>query len=154
MSTSQGADREGAGIVDPASLAAESLQANGDFAQNHNIRDPNSNPHPNDIASTKPSQTPADVAATATENKGADTAPSYVNASAAVGDGKADGAKPHGKNVVEDPEMIGRPAKFSVDGVGAGDVGARGPVAGGGAAGGGDARRGGVFDTLGRDAEA
>ncbi|CAN8105936.1 unnamed protein product [Discula destructiva] len=153
-------NHESAGPVVPDSLAAESAKANGEFAANHNIHaasptssnnnNNNNNNNNDNLASTKPHATPADVAAAATENTGADKAPTYINA--VLGKGHADG-KPHGTNVTEDDEMTGRPGKFEVDEK---EVSARatGAVSGGGAPGGGDGARGGAFDALGREAEA
>lgn len=141
---------ESTGPVAPDSLAAESVQAGGAFTSN-----PSSSSSPNttttdNLTSTKPHTTPAEATAALTENKGADKAPTYVNASAGVRGAEAPGqGKVHGKNVTEDEEMVGRPAKFSAEGdvvTGGGETGA-----GGGAVGGGEGERGGKFDALGSE---
>lgn len=139
---------EATGIVAPDSLAAESLTSGGEFASNKKIHAP-STTSPN-LTSTTPHETPADVAAAATKNKGVDKAPTYVNT--VLGSAAAEGQeKVKGKGVTEDTEMIGRPAGF--EGVEKA-VGNSGQVAGGGAVGGGDGERGGKFDALGRSEEA
>lgn len=108
--------REGAGVVVADSLAAESVQAGGEFASNRNITtntsSSSSSSHHNP-ASTQPHETPAAAAASrqSTSEQG-QPAPTYVNNQSA---GARDTAGPHGKNITEDPEMTGRPGKFNVE---------------------------------------
>lgn len=103
--------REGAGVVPSDSLAAESVEAGGAFAQNRNIHTSTSEgqqqPAPN---STRPHETPADVAAAAARSEQGGAAPTYVQSQF-----RRDEAGPHGRNITEDPEMIGRPGKFNVE---------------------------------------
>lgn len=99
--------QEGAGNVS-GSLAAESTQKGGEFANNRNINDSGSTTGSNagakalDTASTS---APASGGAVA-----AGTAPTYVN-----NQYNRDSGGPHGKNITEDPELTGRPAKFDVE---------------------------------------
>lgn len=94
--------QEGAGNVS-GSLAAESAQKGGEFANNRNIDDSGSTTGGN--ASVKVQ----DASSTDT-SASAGTAPTYVNSQSA-----RDSGGPHGKNITEDPEMTGRPAKFNVE---------------------------------------
>ncbi|KAJ4396286.1 hypothetical protein N0V93_000505 [Gnomoniopsis smithogilvyi] len=98
--------REGAGVVTDDSLAAESLRNGGEFAANRNIHEPDSFLS-NDPASQKPHETPGEAAANSSQGN---PAPTYVNTQY-IRDPKG----PHGKNVHEDPEMTGRPAKLNVE---------------------------------------
>lgn len=93
--------QEGAGNVS-GSLAAESAHQGGEFANNHNI---------NESGSTTGSN--AGVKAQETSSSGtsaAGTAPTYAN-----NQYTRDSGGPHGKNITEDPDMTGRPAKFNVE---------------------------------------
>ncbi|KAG6359132.1 hypothetical protein INS49_012652 [Diaporthe citri] len=99
--------QEGAGNVS-GSLAAESAQKGGEFANNRNI---------NDSGNTTGSNAGAKVQGTSSTNTSASggaaaasTAPTYVNNQYTSTSGG-----PHGKNITEDPEMTGRPAKFNVE---------------------------------------
>lgn len=101
--------REGAGAVPAGSLAAESVQSGGEFASNRNI---SSSGTTDNLASTKPHETPAAAAASSEQGQ---VAPSYVSSQFVK-----DGAGPHGKNITEDAGMTGRPGKFNVE-VGSGE---------------------------------
>lgn len=94
--------QEGAGNVS-GSLAAESAQKGGEFANNRNIDDSGS------TTGGKASVKVQDASSTGT-SAAAGTAPTYVNNQSA-----RDSGGPHGKNITEDPEMTGRPAKFNVE---------------------------------------
>ncbi|KAJ4422500.1 hypothetical protein N0V82_002834 [Gnomoniopsis sp. IMI 355080] len=103
--------REGAGLVPKDSLAAESVQAGGEFASNRNIHMTNttsssSSNNDNNAASQKPHETPGEAAANSSQGA---PAPTYVNVQY-----MRDPHGPHGKNITEDPEMTGRPAKLNV----------------------------------------
>ncbi|KAK7746363.1 hypothetical protein SLS53_002322 [Cytospora paraplurivora] len=95
--------REGAGAVASESLAAESFREGGEFSKNRNISEIDSNTTAHH-SSKAPSSAPAPA------ESHAETAPSYVNTQ-----NIRDSAGPHGKNITEDPELIGRPAKFNVE---------------------------------------
>lgn len=109
--------REGAGIVTADSLAAESIQAGGEFANNRNINistTSNSSSSSHNPASTQPHETPASARQPSTEQGG--PAPTYVNTQqSATAAAPPLGGHPHGRNITEDPEMIGRPGKFNVE---------------------------------------
>lgn len=99
--------QEGAGNVS-GSLAAESAQKGGEFANNRNINDSGSTTGGNvggKIQDTSSTSTSASGGAAA-----ASTAPTYVN-----NQYNSNSGGPHGKNITEDPEMTGRPAKFNVE---------------------------------------
>lgn len=95
--------QEGAGNVS-GSLAAESAQKGGEFANNRNIDDSGST-----TTGGNAGVKVQDASSTGT-SASAGTAPTYVNNQYAGGVGG-----PHGKNITEDPEMTGRPAKFNVE---------------------------------------
>lgn len=101
--------QEGAGNVS-GSLAAESVQKGGEFANNRNINDSGSTTGGHagakvlDTSSTDTSALGGAAAAAAS------TAPTYVS-----NQYTRDTGGPHGKNITEDPEMTGRPAKFNVE---------------------------------------
>lgn len=129
------------------------MNAGGEFASNRNIKSSsssssNSNNNP---ASQKPHETPAEAAANS--NQGA-AAPTYVNAQSI-----RDPSGPHGKNITEDAEMTGRPAKFDVE-IGSKDDPARQAeksFAGrqvGGAPGGGNGNGEQPYEALGRETDA
>lgn len=94
--------QEGAGNVS-GSLAAESAQNGGEFANNRNIDNSGSNP------GAKAQGTSIDTSSSGGANA-AGTAPTYVN-----NQYNRDSGGPHGKNITEDPEMSGRPAALSVE---------------------------------------
>lgn len=95
--------QEGAGNVS-GSLAAESAQKGGEFANNRNIDDSGS------TATGGNAGVKIQDASSAGTSASAGTAPTYVNNQSA-----RDSGGPHGKNITEDPEMTGRPAKFNVE---------------------------------------
>lgn len=99
--------QEGAGNVS-GSLAAESAQKGGEFANNRNINDSGSTTGGN--AGGKIQDTSSTSASASGGAAAASTAPTYVNNQYASNSGG-----PHGKNITEDPEMTGRPAKFNVE---------------------------------------
>lgn len=140
--------REGAGVVAPDSLAAESVQAGGEFATNRNIRAPSSTNNP---ASQKPHEAPGEAAANSQQGA---PAPSYVNTQ-----NIRDAAGPHGKNISEDAEMMGRPGKFNVE-IGSKQDPAReaeknfGGRQVGGAPGGGNGTAEQPYEALGRETDA
>lgn len=102
--------REGAGVVAPGSLAAESVQAGGEFAQNRNLHssDTTTADDVSRMSSTRPHEAPG--AARASGEQQGQAAPTYVNSQLA-----RDAGGPHGRNVTEDPGMTGRPGKFNVE---------------------------------------
>lgn len=144
--------REGAGTVAPDSLAAESVQAGGEFAANRNIHAPSStDPNP---ASQQPHEAPGEAAAAAAASSQGAPAPSYVNVQST-----RDAAGPHGENISEDVDMTGRPAKFDVEVGSKQDPGreAAKSFAGrqvGGAPGGGNGSGEQPFEVLGRETDA
>lgn len=99
--------QEGAGIVS-GSLAAESVQKGGEFANNRNINDSGS--ATSGHAGAKVLDTPSTDTSALGGAAAAGTAPTYVN-----NQYTSDSGRPHGKNITEDPEMTGRPAKFNVE---------------------------------------
>lgn len=145
--------REGAGIVANDSLAAESVNAGGEFASNRNINTSSTSTSTNNPASQKPHETPAEVAAGTNSSQGA-AAPTYVNAQ-----NIRDPSGPHGNNISEDAEMTGRPAKFDVE-IGSKDDPARqaeksfGGRQVGGAPGGGNGNGEQPYEALGRETDA
>jgi len=120
--------REGAGVVAPDSLAAESVQGGGEFANNANInmsshtfstsssdknnKNDKNNKSSSDVPASAPPHEPADVGHSSglTSDIQGQDAPTYVN-----NQHIRDAAGPHGKNITEDPDMTGRPAKFDVE---------------------------------------
>lgn len=99
--------REGTGQVPSESLAAESLSSGGEFTSNRNTSA--SSEIPTNPASTRPHETPADIASKIPEQGQA--APSYVNVPSNI----TDSSGPHGKNITEDDGLTGRPGKFNVE---------------------------------------
>jgi hypothetical protein len=95
--------QEGAGNVS-GSLAAESAQNGGEFANNKNINNSGGNP------GAKAQGTLSNDTSSSGGAAAAGTAPTYVN-----NQYTRDSGGPHGKNITEDPEMTGRPAKFDVE---------------------------------------
>lgn len=99
--------REGAGAVAPGSLAAESAQAGGEFANNRNAH--TTSDDVSGLKSTRPHEAPGAASTTISSEQG-QAAPTYVTSQFAH-----DTSGPHGKNITEDPEMTGRPGKFDVE---------------------------------------
>lgn len=94
--------REGAGAVASESLAAQSVREGGEFASNRNI---------NEVAGNGAGVTSQQhISAGAPGEPQGQAAPSYVSSLYIREPGG-----PHGKNITEDPEMIGRPGKFNVE---------------------------------------
>lgn len=109
--------KEGAGQVAPDSLAAESYNAEGDFASNRNVdvtskKTASSSGTGSGNSASNPKEsyqhsTDSPNAAAGTDGFSSgqrQTAPSYVNSQFAK-----DPNGPHGKNITEDPDMSGRP---------------------------------------------
>ncbi|KAJ0107370.1 hypothetical protein J7T55_009334 [Diaporthe amygdali] len=96
--------QEGAGNVS-GSLAAESAQSGGEFSNNRNV---------NESGGTDTGAKPPGTSSASTSTSGGaaapGTAPTYVNNQYA-----RDSGGPHGKNITEDQELTGRPAKFDVE---------------------------------------
>lgn len=99
--------QEGAGKVS-GSLAAESAQNGGEFANNRNIDNSGSNTSAKAQGTTTTSSNDTSSSGT---GAAAGTAPTYVN-----NQYTRDSGGPHGKNITEDPEMSGRPAKLAEPG--------------------------------------
>jgi hypothetical protein len=97
--------QEGAGNVS-GSLAQESAQNGGEFAQNRNIDTSSTNTAAKAQGTTSSSDSSGSGGAAV-----AGTAPTYVNNQYI-----RDSGGPHGKNITEDPEMTGRPAKLAEPG--------------------------------------
>lgn len=98
--------QEGAGNVS-GSLAAESAQKGGEFSNNRNINDSGSKTG-TDTGAKAPGT--SSTSTSASGGAAAGTAPTYVNNQYG-----RDTGGPHGKNITEDPELTGRPAKFNVE---------------------------------------
>ncbi|KAI3394679.1 hypothetical protein diail_2426 [Diaporthe ilicicola] len=94
--------QEGAGEVS-GSLAEESAQSGGEFSNNRNV---------NDSGSNTGAKAPGTSSSSTSTPGGAaiGTAPTYVSNQYI-----RDSGGPHGKNITEDSEMTGRPAKFNVE---------------------------------------
>lgn len=108
--------QEGAGIVTRDSLANESVQAGGEFAENRNIRLDEAGSHGNNSKTSSSSSHHHHAGAGSAGGQPISSAeqghaaPTYVNNQFI-----RDSAGPHGKNVTEDPDMTGRPGKFNVE---------------------------------------
>ncbi|ROV92377.1 hypothetical protein VMCG_09155 [Cytospora schulzeri] len=97
--------REGAGAVASESLAAQSVREGGEFAGNRNINEVGGN-----IGGGKNITTEQHSSVGASGEPQGQAAPGYVGTQYT-----RDPAGPHGKNITEDPDMIGRPGKFNVE---------------------------------------
>jgi hypothetical protein len=104
--------QEGAGIVARDSLANESVQDSGEFSENRNIRleEAGSSHGPKKSSSSSSSHHHHGGGKPIPSEEQGQPAPTYVNNQYI-----RDSAGPHGKDITEDRDLTGRPAKFNVE---------------------------------------